>query len=369
VRLSAWTALAAIIANLLVQGVRLTGAGLDAFGDPDAIALALGQGGAWSAAVSAVGLVVLVTVAGPLGRGWWLPGTRLAAIGPAAAAAAGGFALSGHAVTSNPRVLVVIANALHSVAGAVWFGGLVAVALLLRGRSDHPDEPSGWRSVVVARFSSLAAASLGAVAVTGVLVAWRIEGSWSRVVAGSRGAVLVAKVLVVAVVAALGAWNRTRLVAAVERQALTLRRVVTLEAALLVVVVGLTASLVIMAPNRALSSTPTGSVSSPVVQMGTPEAGPLEAIVTVEPGRSGMNTIVVKMTSDGEPAREVTEVRLRLTQEDVGVGPLRAVTESTGADTWRSEPVELAVGGVWTVEVFVAVPSGVVTGSTTVTLP
>jgi copper transport protein len=124
-----------------------------------------------------------------------------------------------------------------------------------------------------------------------------------------------------------------------------------------------------MAPNRALSSTPTGSVSSPVVQMGTPEAGPLEAIVNVEPGRSGTNTIVVTMTSDGEPAREVTEVRLRLTQEDVGVGPLRAVTESTGADTWRSEPVELAVGGVWTVEVFAAVPSGVVTGSTTVTLP
>lgn len=364
----AWVSLAAIGANLLVQGVRLTSGGIDALADPDALELALRQGGGIAALVSGIGLVAITIAAGPLGHSWWTPGSRAVWMLPAAGLVPLGFALAGHTVTSHPRWLVTLLDAVHTAAGSVWFGGLVGVALLLRGTTTG-------RGEVVARFSGLAAAALGTVAVTGLVVGWRLEGSWSALTSGGHGRVLLAKVAVVAIAAGLGAWNRYRLLPTLGRsgddvaaRSRTLRRIVVAEAVLLLGVIGLTASLVIMPPGRTTASA--GPAAAAVT------AGPVTAVddagdelsltLEVEPGRPGSNEVLVTVTRDDDPASDVTEVRLRLSQDDIGVGPLRASTEPVGAGRWRSEPTGLTVAGTWTVEVFVATGAGVV--STTVTV-
>ena len=75
--------------------------------------------------------------------------------------AAGSFALSGHTRSTDNEVLAVGAAIVHTLAAAVWFGGLVLLALTLAGRRDEADHSSS--AGMVARFSLVATVSVVAV--------------------------------------------------------------------------------------------------------------------------------------------------------------------------------------------------------------
>ena len=92
-------------------------------------------------------------------------------------------ALTGHTRAVTPEALAVGANMLHLLAGSIWFGGLVGLALALHdlaGRGDVAAE-------VLARFSGAGAGILAALVVTGVLLTWRIVGSWAGLVDTGHG--------------------------------------------------------------------------------------------------------------------------------------------------------------------------------------
>lgn len=144
-----------------------------------------------------------------------------------------------------------LVNPLHEVAAALWLGTLFVLvtaglpAILL----GAPRERRGALvAELVARFSPLALAAAILLGVTGVIAAWvnlkHVSALWTT----PYGYALDAKLCVVAVVAALGAWNWRRMTPKLgtEDAAHTLRRSSTWELSFAGVVLFLTAILVIM---------------------------------------------------------------------------------------------------------------------------
>ena len=119
-------------------------------------------------------------------------------------------AFTGHTRAATPEALVVGADMLHLLAGSIWLGGLVGLALTLRDLADRGDVGA----VVLARFSGLAAGVVVALVVAGSVLAWRIVGSWDALVSTGYGRLLLVKVAFALVAVAIAAWNRYRLLPA-----------------------------------------------------------------------------------------------------------------------------------------------------------
>lgn len=154
-------------------------------------------------------------------------------------------ALSGHAVGAPRLAVVAVAlDALHVTAAGGWLGTLLllAVAALPAAGRDAP----GIGAELLSRFSLLALASGGIVAVTGLFASWLHLESLPALWTTSYGLALVRKLVILAGVAALGAYNwrvvtpRVRATGDVG----ALRRSALVELALAVVLVALTAVLV-----------------------------------------------------------------------------------------------------------------------------
>src|SRR5690606_14305865 len=114
-------------------------------------------------------------------------------------------AFLGHTATTQPRLLVVASDAGHLLAGGLWAAGAVMLAATI-SRRHRRGLPLDAR-LLATRFSVVAGWSLAGVAVTGMALAWGILGEFDALWTTSFGKVLVAKVAVVAVIAALGDYN------------------------------------------------------------------------------------------------------------------------------------------------------------------
>jgi copper transport protein len=155
-------------------------------------------------------------------------------------------AFIGHTATTEPRLLIVLSDAGHLVAGGLWAAGAVMLAATIsrRHRRGAPLDAK----LLATRFSVVAGWSLAVVATTGTALAWGILGEFDALWTTTFGKVLLAKIAVVAAIAAIGAYNHNVLVPALvdggERADHQFRRTITGEAALFGVVLALTAVLV-----------------------------------------------------------------------------------------------------------------------------
>lgn len=137
-----------------------------------------------------------------------------------------------------------------------------------------------------------------------------------------------------------------------------LRRTVAVEAALGAVVLAITTLLTGTQPSRAADTTPAALSPEPQVKvvtvpfdMGT--AGQKGSVqITLEPGRVGVNTVeAVVYTADGGFAT-VPELRLTLTQDDLGIGPLDAKLKNQKG-YWATYDLQLPMSGPWTLSITV----------------
>jgi copper transport protein len=163
------------------------------------------------------------------------------------------FAFDGHTVTRGERVLHAAVNAVHVIAGGVWLGGLVGLAVIGAVRHRRRDERS--LAELVVRFSADASLALIVVAAAGLAMSAMIIdaiGDYTGTIWGRR---LLLKVAAVGVAAILGGYNRFVLVPklrhdpddpALERAA---RTTIVVEALLLVFVAVATVALVNATPN------------------------------------------------------------------------------------------------------------------------
>ncbi|RZU76329.1 CopC domain-containing protein [Micromonospora kangleipakensis] len=158
----------------------------------------------------------------------------------------GSFLLDGHTVTAEPRVVVVAADFAHTIAAAVWVGGVLLLAVLLLGRA-RLGAPTGAAEMAV-RFSIPATAAVALTGVAGVALTLLILERPGHIVTTSWGRVLLVKVALVTVVALVGLYNSRRVVPRLDDRAKDcthqLRRTVLVEAFLMLAVVLVTAILV-----------------------------------------------------------------------------------------------------------------------------
>lgn len=148
-------------------------------------------------------------------------------VAPLAVLAAAILPLTGHAARVEPAAGAEFADALHILSAGVWAGGILALASL--------QPQGGWRGTegrrMLERFSRVALIAFGATALTGVLRATEQLASVSDLWATPYGIVLAVKAGGVGVMIALSTL------------ALRRRPVMRAEAAVLVLVVGVTALL------------------------------------------------------------------------------------------------------------------------------
>ena len=260
-------------------------------------------------------------------------------------------ALVGHSRAVVPAWLVTATDVIHLVAGALWLGGLVGLALtlpLITRRGTVAAE-------IVTRFSTLAAASLAALAVSGVLMGWRILGSWDNLLNSTYGTLLMTKIALVVAVAVMAAGNRLLVLPRVRQAAghddtveagSMLRRAVLMEAGVLVVVLGVTGFLVDQPPQAGAGSTGTGSATVAQTNTQAAELGDDHRVyATLTPSGPGPNVLRLQIQdAAGEPVEAAAVPTAKLRSGDVDLGSLALKTVAAG--TWEAEVV-LPKGGVW----------------------
>lgn len=172
-------------------------------------------------------------------------------------------------------------NPAHELAAGLWIGTLfvmVIVGLALVLRAETPADRRGpIAAAMVNDFSPLALACGGLVVLFGLITAWRHLNPLSSLWTTPYGWALIAKLVVVAVVFALGAWNwrRGRPTLGSEAGAHGLKRSATSELFAAGVVLVITAVLVSLpSPRRP------GAPGGPP---GGPGAGPPPAAATAAP--------------------------------------------------------------------------------------
>lgn len=158
-------------------------------------------------------------------------------------------ALSGHAASANvPFGLAILSDAVHVLGAGGWLGSLLLVtAVGIPAALKRTDGDRGKAvAALINAFSPTALAFAGAVVVTGVFAAWIQLGSVPALWQTGYGRTLLLKLAALSVVFGTGAYNWRKVKPALghEVAAGRLRRSATLELAVGVVVVAITAVLV-----------------------------------------------------------------------------------------------------------------------------
>jgi copper transport protein len=170
--------------------------------------------------------------------------------------------IAGHALDPGRSWIEAVADVVHVAAASLWLGGLVSLALALRGGAD--------RRATLRRFSNLALVSVLVLAGTGVIRALAELDSVSQIWSTGYGRVLVLKTALLTALVAIGWVNRYRLVP--QNAVGALRRSTSVELALFVVLVAAVALLTDLRPGRgreasAAVAAPTGPPPLPGRQM------------------------------------------------------------------------------------------------------
>lgn len=158
------------------------------------------------------------------------------------------FWFDGHTVSKGFRPLHAVVNSVHLLAGSIWLGGVVMMALVVWRRS-RAGRPTGAAELAL-RFSPLATVSLVAVAAAGLVMTVMVMDSFGELTGTEWGQILLLKVAAVGLAGVGGAYNHFRLIPALDADpddpALLdrVRSTITAEATLLVFVVIVTAALV-----------------------------------------------------------------------------------------------------------------------------
>ncbi|WP_326555389.1 copper resistance CopC/CopD family protein [Micromonospora sp. NBC_01813] len=315
--------------------------------------------------LAGIGVVAVLAGIGLTGAGgrWRRPAG--AAVFAGAGLALGSLMIIGHTRSFGPAWLVLGSDLLHLVTAAVWLGGILGLSQLLSNRAD-PADPGPAPTVldragVVVAFSQTAAFLVAVLAVAGVLLGWRIVGSWSALFGTTYGQVLLAKVAAVGVLVGIAGWNRYRLVprtAKPDTEAAafrSLRRTVRVEAVLLVAVLAATGVLVTRDP----TSTPAGSepaadATGPAGEQTITVDGALgdnRVEIRITPGATGINALELALFDPaGQPLEPVAPPTVTVTQPDIGIGPLERRLAQVGAGRYEAV-ADFPLPGLWEIRV------------------
>jgi copper transport protein len=192
------------------------------------------------------------------------------------------------------------------------------------------------------------------IAVTGIVQAYIDVRGLEALFHTTYGALIIAKVILLALLIGLGWVNRERAMPMLKRIAgagqapggtgVFVRRTMRGELALMLGVFGVTAALISYAP-------PIDAASGPFSTNTT--LGPAELEMTVEPARVGLNTVHLYLI-DAKTGSQFTETKeLTATAElpAKGIGPLRLHANVAGPGHYILSSAVLSPGGTWNIQI------------------
>ena len=182
----------------------------------------------------------------------WRPAGRLVweSLGVAAVVLVAASAVLSHAIARvDDRLLLLVLDAVHQVAAAVWVGGLAHLVIHAAGTRPlaSPGESGGDLAQIPRRFSRIAFTSVGALAVAGVGLTFGYVGDVAAFVGTAYGVMILSKVVLFVVALAFAQAN-FRLVRDGAGPGMRLGRYVEVELGLAVTVLFAAASLTSLPP-------------------------------------------------------------------------------------------------------------------------
>lgn len=258
--------------------------------------------------------------------------------------------LNSHAAAEQPAALNELAQTLHIVAVGIWIGGLAALLVSSRG------QPDATQISAARRLSTFAGIGLVTVAATGVFRAVIEVQTWQSLVSTAFGALVLLKIGLFLILAALGALNRYGNLPRLPGMLRRLRRVVTGEVLVAVGALTVTAALVNVAPPAEYAAAAAATqTSANLVVSGSDYATTVRVRMTVTPGTAGFNTFNVRVSDyDTGAAVSAGNVVLQFTE------PFRpAIATSTLAlrkqadGSFQARGGNLSLPGIWQIAVLV----------------
>ncbi len=254
---------------------------------------------------------------------------------------------NGHAAAGTwPHALTVAAQATHFAAAGIWFGGLAALLLGVRG------EPTEAKTAAMRRFSAVALVALGVVLVTGTIRAIDELSSVGDLFSTGYGRAVLTKIALIALIAALGRRNRRRSVPAAATDLDPLRRTSIPELGLAVAALLAAAVLGALAPP--VSGKPPGAGVTGLETSGTDPGGTIGVRLRTVSDQPGANrfTARVEDARSGDPVRDAT-VRLRFVSPDDPDVPATQLALHRSGDEYSGSGSNLRFDGRWRVTVSV----------------
>ncbi len=261
---------------------------------------------------------------------WFGTGTALAA--------------SGHASAAEPQLLTRPAVFLHTVGMAAWAGALLPLAFALR-------QPDG--ALALQRFSRRIPVLLVIILLSGVVLAVIQVEHPGALLTTPYGLVLIGKLMLMAALIGLGAFNRYRLTGAVISGRASARsllaRIIAAEIAIIVAILAVVALWRFTPPPRALAAAAAQPAS---VHIHTERA---MADINVTPGRAGPVTISVSLLDGEFGPLAAKELRLALSRPEAGIEPIERQASKQADGSWQVGDLTLPVAGRWTIELEILV--------------
>lgn len=260
------------------------------------------------------------------------------------------FSLNGHAAATPRPALAVAAIWLHIVTAVIWLGGLLplAWALLMSWRGQLMLPIDG----LVGRFSRVALASVGVLALSGSYTALEHVQRLELLPATTYGRALLVKIGLFAVLLTLAAANlllsprlRTMGNRAVQRLGGIMRAELLIGAA------------VLLAAGAMTSVAPSASAWAEQQRQGKIERATVEDVqlaLRVAPGRIGDNEFAVDVIDQRANASDrPATVLLNFGMIGMQMGQLQTETTQTAPQRYVTRGSYTAMGGRWQIEVIV----------------
>lgn len=315
------------------QGLDALGASLSAFFQPAVWKAAAATSYLWTIILAAIALTLAF-----VGIRWQARGASI--VGLFSAVVAGlALASSGHASAAHPQWLMRSAVFLHASAIAAWVGALFPLALALRSEAGMD---------ALRRFSSGIVLVVAVLLLSGVVLAWVQVETPAALLATAYGRVLLAKLALVAFVFLLAGFNRWRLTRRVDAgdlpAARAMTRIIAIELAALVVILGTAALWRFTPPPRAILAAQAQPAS---VHIHTLQA---MADVTVTPGRAGPVAVEIVLMNGEFGPLPAKELNLGFSNAAAGIELIERRAQLGQDGIWRIDALTLPVAGRWEVE-------------------
>ncbi len=265
--------------------------------------------------------------------------------------------LGRHAASEPQPTLPVLADWLHLLAASIWIGGLIHFVTGLWA-TRQLDRREAYRTRLTAqlipRFSKLALISVATLALTGLYSAILRVGSIEALFNTVYGQALIVKVAIIAPMIMIGAVNLLIITPRMKRAAESntnspladrFRRIVTSE---------VTVGAVLLLSVSVFTSLPPARIASTPPQLAAEtQADDLDIALNITPGRVGINTFAVTLTSNGQPIDDVKSAQLRFTPARANIAPSQSQLSGQDNGLYSNKGAYLSLPDTWQVQVVV----------------